>query len=159
MNIFLRRDASEDGKGLLLSMQPAAVRRRSGHGQVEESLRLYRFGVIAVVDGQATAIGVRLKLDFQIRLTDGLQNYGTLCLSGILARYSRLTVLKIMMCLERAAIRFRRERSTLPSDAQELENDSLRNRETGRSARNRTKVGSSFWISSDAFFRASAGEA
>jgi hypothetical protein len=36
--------------------------------------------VIAVVDAQATAIGVRLKLDFQIRLTDGLQNCGTLYL-------------------------------------------------------------------------------
>jgi hypothetical protein len=86
MNVFFRRDVSEDGKGLLLSMQSAAVRRRSGHGQVEENLRLYRFGVIAVVDGQATAIGVRLKLDFQILLTDGLQNCGTLYLSGILAR-------------------------------------------------------------------------
>jgi len=38
MNVFFRRDVSEDGKGLLLSMQPAAVRRRSGHDQIEENL-------------------------------------------------------------------------------------------------------------------------
>jgi hypothetical protein len=59
-------------------MLSAAICRRSGHDQVEENLGLYRFGVIAVLNAHVTAIGVRLKLDFQIRLTDGLQICGTL---------------------------------------------------------------------------------